>query len=89
VLGLPLGSTRMDAPAAAMVNLLAADKAPGRVDGLNQVLAVPGAHVHLYGKATSGPGRKMGHITALAKNLSEAEEAALKFADHIQFGTIS
>jgi 5-(carboxyamino)imidazole ribonucleotide synthase len=89
VLGLPLGSTRMVAPAAAMVNLLGSVLSPGRVGGLHEALAVPGARVHLYGKAMSGAGRKMGHVTALADTLAEAEQAALNSAAHIQFGTIS
>jgi 5-(carboxyamino)imidazole ribonucleotide synthase len=89
VLGLPLGSTSMVAPAVVMVNLLGCAKASGRAGGLQQALAVPGAHVHLYGKATSGPGRKMGHVTALAGTLAEAELAAISSAAHIQFGTIS
>jgi 5-(carboxyamino)imidazole ribonucleotide synthase len=89
VLGLPLGSTRMVAPAAAMVNLLGTIHAPGRVGGLHAALAVPGAHVHLYGKAMSGAGRKMGHVTALANTLADAEQTARNSATHIQFGMIS
>lgn len=89
VLGLPLGSTRMVAPAAAMVNLLGTVHAPGRVGGLPGALAVPGAHVHLYGKAMSGEGRKMGHVTALGKTPAEAEQAALDCAAQIHFGMIS
>jgi 5-(carboxyamino)imidazole ribonucleotide synthase len=89
VLGLPLGSTRMVAPAAVMVNLLGTAKAPGWVGGLHEALAVPGAHVHLYGKVMSGAGRKMGHVTALGNTPAEAEQAALDSAARIQFGMIS
>ena len=90
VLGLPLGSTRMVAPAAAMVNLLGTTHAPGRVGGLHQALAVPGAHVHLYGKAMSGAGRKMGHVTALGEYPAEAEQAATRLPRHTStFGMIS
>jgi len=89
VLGLPLGSTRMTAPAAAMVNLLGAVRAPGRPGGLEDALAIPGAHVHLYGKAMSGEGRKMGHVTALGDTPAQAEQAALACAARIHFGTIS
>jgi 5-(carboxyamino)imidazole ribonucleotide synthase len=63
VLGWPLGPTMMIAPAAAMVNLLGAAHGSGRPAGLEQALAVSGAHVHLYGKLTCSPGRKMGHVT--------------------------
>lgn len=89
VLGLPLGSTRMNKPAAAMVNLLGTIHAPAKVNGLREALAVPGANVHLYGKAMSGAGRKMGHVTALGDSLEEAEQAATNSASHIQFGIIS
>jgi 5-(carboxyamino)imidazole ribonucleotide synthase len=89
VLGLPLGSTRMVAPAAVMVNLLGSVHAPGRVGGLQEALAVPGAHVHLYGKAMSGEGRKMGHVTALGKTPAEAEQTAIDCAAQIHFGMIS
>ena len=88
VLGLPLGSTRMIAPAAVMVNLLGATHAPAEITGLHQALAVPGAHVHLYGKAMSGVGRKMGHVTALGDSLTEAEIAATTAAETITFANI-
>ncbi len=86
VLGWPLGSTAMRAPAAAMVNLLASANGPGAPQGLEEALRVPGAHVHLYGKTRSAPGRKMGHVTALGQTLVEAEATAQRAADCIQFG---
>ncbi len=89
VLGLPLGSTRMVAPAAAMVNLLGTAPASGRANGFAEALAVPDAHVHLYGKALSEQGRKMGHVTALGKTLADAEQAAIRCAKNIHFGTLS
>lgn len=87
VLGWPLGSTRMVAPAAVMVNLLGAGKGPGRPAGFESALSVPSAHVHIYGKAMSGAGRKMGHVTALGETVSAAEQTALRCAQHIRFGT--
>ena len=89
VLGWPLGSPRMVTPAAVMVNLLGAGHAPGRPQGLERALTVPGARVHLYGKAMSGEGRKMGHVTALGGELAEAEELALRCASHIHFGALT
>ena len=86
VLGWPLGSTRMVAPAAVMVNLLGDRKAVGRPIGIDQALAVPGAHVHIYGKAMSGAGRKMGHVTALGATMDEAVATAERAANHIRFG---
>ncbi len=79
-LGLPLGDTALVAPAAAMVNLLGAPAAPERVQGLDAALAVSGAHVHLYGKRQSRPGRKMGHVTALGANVQEAAATAQRAA---------
>ena len=87
VLGLPLGSTRMLSPAAVMVNLLGTVHAPGRPLGLARALAVPGARVRLYGKAMSGAGRKMGHVTALGETIAEAEQTALRCAAEIRFET--
>lgn len=64
ILGLPLGDTAVVSPAV-MVNLLGAPghAGPARYEGLERVLAIPGAHVHLYGKAETKPFRKMGHVT--------------------------
>jgi 5-(carboxyamino)imidazole ribonucleotide synthase len=86
VLGWPLGNTRMVTPAAAMVNLLGAWQAVGRPVGIERALSVPGAHVHIYGKAMSGAGRKMGHVTALGATLDEALATAQRTAVEIRFG---
>jgi 5-(carboxyamino)imidazole ribonucleotide synthase len=86
VLGFPLGSPRMVAPAAVMANLLGSRRGPARASGLADALRVPGAHVHLYGKLASGPGRKLGHVTALGSSLEAAEEVARRAAGAISFG---
>jgi len=86
VLGWPLGSTEMLAPAAVMVNMLGAGKGTGAPLGISKALAVSGAHIHVYGKSISAPGRKMGHVTALGKTVDEALGIARKAADLIQFG---
>jgi 5-(carboxyamino)imidazole ribonucleotide synthase len=86
VLGWPLGSTAMRAPAAVMVNLLGAGKGPGTPRGLAEALAIPGAHPHIYGKALSAPGRKMGHLTALGQTMNEALATAQRAASLIRFG---
>jgi 5-(carboxyamino)imidazole ribonucleotide synthase len=86
VLGWPLGATAMVAPAAVMINLLGTAKAPGHPHGLERALAVPGAHIHIYGKAMSGAGRKMGHVTALGTTLEEAFATAQRAASLIHFG---
>jgi 5-(carboxyamino)imidazole ribonucleotide synthase len=58
VLGWPLGPTAIDCPCA-MVNLI------GTVPEVPALLATPGVHLHLYGKAPR-PGRKLGHVTVRA-----------------------
>jgi 5-(carboxyamino)imidazole ribonucleotide synthase len=66
ILGLPLGSTEVPGPCA-MVNLIGAVPDPAAV------LAVPGAHLHLYGKAAR-PGRKLGHVTVRAATAAVVDE---------------
>lgn len=76
VAGLPLGSTAPRA-AAAMANLLGdlwANGSPRFADALRE----PAVHLHLYGKTGPKPGRKMGHLTALASTPDEAAEKVLK-----------
>ena len=40
------------------------------------VLALPGAHLHLYGKAEARRGRKMGHLTITAASAAQADAVA-------------
>ena len=75
------------APAAVMVNLLGAGPGSGAPLGIERALTIPGGHVHVYGKATSSAGRKMGHVTALGASLAAAEATARQTAEAIQFGT--
>jgi len=44
------------------------------------VLALPGVHLHLYGKAQARPGRKMGHLTVTAADGATARDTALQAA---------
>ncbi|TFZ59893.1 5-(carboxyamino)imidazole ribonucleotide synthase [Methylorubrum sp. Q1] len=61
VCGWPLGDTaRTGGMAVEMENLIGAE-----ADAWADLLAEPGAHLHLYGKAEARPGRKMGHVTRL------------------------
>jgi 5-(carboxyamino)imidazole ribonucleotide synthase len=75
VCGLPLGSTEMLRPAA-MANLLG-DLWEGGEPDWAAACAIPGVKLHLYGKAEPRPGRKMGHLTALAPTVGEAERRVL------------
>lgn len=71
VCGLPLGSTELLRPAA-MANLLG-DLWQGGEPHWPAALTLPGVFLHLYGKAEPRPGRKMGHLTALADTPEDAE----------------
>jgi 5-(carboxyamino)imidazole ribonucleotide synthase len=73
VCGLPLGSTDRLRPAA-MSNLLGDVWRDGEPDW-SAALRFPGVKLHLYGKTDPRPGRKMGHLTALADTPEEAIKA--------------
>jgi 5-(carboxyamino)imidazole ribonucleotide synthase len=75
VCGLPLGSTHYHRPAA-MAQLLGDLWTTGEPKW-DRALAIPGIHLHLYGKKTPKIGRKMGHLTALA----DTPEAAKKLVE--------
>ncbi len=79
ILNLPLGSTEMKKPAV-MINVLGAIgyEGPVKYEGLEDVLAIDGVKVHLYGKKITKPFRKMGHVTILGNTLEEAMEKAEK-----------
>ncbi len=70
VLGMPLGSTGLTGHSA-MLNLI------GELPESAEVLAVPDAHLHLYGKSPR-PGRKLGHVTLRA---ASPERLALRLSE--------
>lgn len=70
VLGLPLGSTAATGHSA-MLNLI------GELPEASEILAVPDAHLHLYGKSPR-PGRKLGHVTVRA---ASPERLALRLSE--------
>jgi 5-(carboxyamino)imidazole ribonucleotide synthase len=75
VCGLPLGDTRMHRTGAAMTQLLGDLWENGEPDWA-AACDVPGVKLHLYGKADARPGRKMGHLTALADDPAQAARLA-------------
>lgn len=85
ICGLPLGETKLVKPVI-MRNLIG-DRGPqpARYVGIEEALEIPGVSIHIYGKETVKPGRKMGHITVLADNLEEASEKAKKAHQAISF----
>ncbi len=81
--GLPLVAPRLHSPAV-MLNLLGDlwfdAEGRERTPDWAGVLALPGAHLHLYGKASARKGRKMGHLTFTAATPAQARAAALQAA---------
>jgi 5-(carboxyamino)imidazole ribonucleotide synthase len=67
ILRYPLGSTKAIMPSA-MVNIIGAEghSGPAKYSGLEDVLKIENAFVHLYGKQETRPGRKMGHVTIMS-----------------------
>ena len=63
-----------------MLNLVGDENHTGKViyEGLANVLKLPNAYVHLYGKTETKPGRKMGHINALADSREELLEQLIQ-----------
>jgi 5-(carboxyamino)imidazole ribonucleotide synthase len=76
ICGLPLGSPEQLLPAA-MANLLGDLWSQGEPQW-DAALQFPAAKLHLYGKTSPRPGRKMGHITVLASTPREAGELAVR-----------
>jgi 5-(carboxyamino)imidazole ribonucleotide synthase len=70
VLNAPLGNTDLVSPGV-MINLLGAPDFEGEAvyDGLQEVMQLKGVKVHLYGKQTTKPFRKMGHVTIFGDTL--------------------
>jgi 5-(carboxyamino)imidazole ribonucleotide synthase len=77
--GLPLTQPRQHS-AAVMLNLLGDLWVDGATPVWDQVLALPGVHLHLYGKLKASKGRKMGHLTVTAATPEQARSTALAAA---------
>jgi len=81
--GAPLAQPRLHSPAV-MLNLLGdlwfRQSEQERPPDWAAVLALPGVHLHLYGKAQARRGRKMGHLTVTAPTVEQAREVALRAA---------
>jgi 5-(carboxyamino)imidazole ribonucleotide synthase len=79
ICGLPLGSTELLKPAA-MANLLGDLWAEGEPNWA-AACRFPEVKLHLYGKTQPRPGRKMGHLTATAPTVQEAQEIIIAARD--------
>ncbi len=85
ILNLPLGDTS-SVMKSAMVNILGEPNYTGlaRYEGLNDVLKLAGAHVHLYGKKLTKPFRKMGHVTIVDNDMESLKKKAKFVKDHLK-----
>jgi len=83
LVGWPLVAPRQHS-AAVMLNLLGdlwfsgGEGTAPRAPDWASLLALPGVHLHLYGKAEPRRGRKMGHVTVTAPDVSAARATALR-----------
>ena len=82
--GLPLPAPRQHSPAI-MLNLLGDvwfdAQGEARTPDWQAVLALPGAHLHLYGKLEARPGRKMGHLTITGTDVAGVQATARQAAN--------
>ena len=77
IMNLPLGDTSIKSNAV-MINLLGAEGHTGDAvyEGAEMVLALDNVHLHLYGKKTTKPFRKMGHATILGDEMEMVKNKA-------------
>lgn len=77
IFNLPLGDTRC-IQHAVMINLLGEKgfDGPAKYEGLDESLSLDGVYLHLYGKKSTKPFRKMGHVTILDEDRNKAIEKA-------------
>lgn len=79
ILNYPLGNPAPILPSA-IVNLIGAEGYSGEVlyEGLEEVMKMENVFVHLYGKTTTKPGRKMGHVTIISNDYLDLTHKANK-----------
>ncbi len=77
VLDLPLGKTASKV-AAVMVNLVGAEGHNGSVqyENIEHIMSMDGVTAHIYGKKTTSPFRKMGHVTTVDEDIAIARKRA-------------
>lgn len=69
ILQYPLGNTQIILPSG-LLNVIGANnhEGPAIYEGLQEVLSIENAFVHIYGKENTSPGRKMGHVTVISNS---------------------
>ena len=69
-----------------MVNLVGAEGHTGAVvyENIDEILKIDGVTPHIYGKKTTKPFRKMGHITIVNKDIDKARKVAQQVKETIK-----
>ncbi|MCH4889943.1 5-(carboxyamino)imidazole ribonucleotide synthase [Acidaminobacter sp. JC074] len=76
ITGLPLGDVNLISPVV-MRNILGSGQAGvSLVTGIEETYKNPRVKVHIYGKASSKPGRKMGHLTVVGNDINQVRKEA-------------
>jgi 5-(carboxyamino)imidazole ribonucleotide synthase len=90
ILGHPLGNTK-PILSSVMVNIIGSDGHSGepQYEGLDEVLKIDNAFVHIYGKHQTKPGRKMGHVTILSNEKQDLIHKANKIKQLLSVVSIS
>ena len=85
ILNLPLGNTDSKV-AGIMVNLVGAEGYTGEVvyENIEEILKINGVTPHIYGKRTTKPFRKMGHVTIVNEDINEARKIAQQVKETIK-----
>lgn len=85
ILNLPLGSTESKV-VGIMVNLVGEEGYTGDVvyENMHEILKIDGVTPHIYGKKTTKPFRKMGHVTIVNKDINEARKIAQQVKETIR-----
>lgn len=80
-----LGNTDIILPGV-MVNLLGAEGYEGNAvyEGMNKYMGEKGVYFHVYGKSTTKPHRKMGHVTIINSSLSDAKRLAREIKEEVK-----
>ncbi len=85
ILNLPLGKTDSKV-AGIMVNLVGEEGYSGQViyENIEKIMAIEGVTPHIYGKRETRPFRKMGHVTIVNENMTEARKVAEEVKNSIR-----
>ncbi|HLO72350.1 MAG TPA: 5-(carboxyamino)imidazole ribonucleotide synthase [Flavobacterium sp.] len=90
ILNLPLGNTDSKV-AGIMVNLVGEEGYSGQVvyENIEKIMAIDGVTPHIYGKRETRPFRKMGHVTIVNENMTEARRIAEEVKNSIRVISIT